>query len=439
MTLRRSRRALACLALAAMPALASAQAEAPHAVQVRLARSLADALAVDCTDDALCAAERLARIGKLGPPVVPVLLMGLERDVLELDGATLELDAEDPDVLWAALGRFPESLLRSALRRRHEEQPNMASCALGLSVIERFGSADGVGLALDLASWPGGERGARPTVGMLQAAVEAVLARDPRGFAVVVDEVPDAHADLREALVRAMGASGSPRAIEPLLGLLGRQRELDLPVLTQLARLTSSDDRTLEPRRIDPVRELLRADARVAREAMIVVGRLRDFESVPVLIEYLASGDARLRQQALWSLQRISGLGLRADPGRWRAWERSESRWWESARTLLARLDGTDTADVLAAINEVAARRLFRDGLSRELQPLLRRGETVIVRNACSALGQLGSPSSVGPLIDALCHPDAEVRDEARRALGTITGLDLPPDPARWEEALPDA
>jgi hypothetical protein len=31
------------------------------------------------------------------------------------------------------------------------------------------------------------------------------------------------------------------------------------------------------------------------------------------------------------------------------------------------------------------------------------------------------------------------VRDEARRALGTITGLDLPPDPARWEEALPDA
>jgi hypothetical protein len=315
----------------------------------------------------------------------------------------------------------------------------MASCALGLSVIERFGSADGVGLALDLASWPGGERVARPTVGMLQAAVEAVLARDPRGFAVVVDEVPDAHADLREALVRAMGASGSPRAIEPLLGLLGRQRELDLPVLTQLARLTSSDDRTLEPRRIDPVRELLRADARVAREAMIVVGRLRDFESVPVLIEYLASGDARLRQQALWSLQRISGLGLRADPGRWRAWERSESRWWESARTLLARLDGTDTADVLAAINEVAARRLFRDGLSRELQPLLRRGETVIVRNACSALGQLGSPSSVGPLIDALCHPDAEVRDEARRALGTITGLDLPPDPARWEEALPDA
>ena len=150
----------------------------------------------------------------------------------------------------------------------------------------------------------------------------------------------------------------------------------------------------------------------------------------------LAHGNRAVHDNAYWSLKKISGLYLAADPKAWTAWLEQETNWWrERAPAILAQLDSDDLSVALSSVQQIARRRYPRHALAAELCRALDHPQHEVRRLAAVALGALRSRTALPGLLGCLDDEDPQVRSAACRALRSVTGLNLPPERAAWARA----
>lgn len=238
--------------------------------------------------------------------------------------------------------------------------------------------------------------------------------------------------ELRLPALDALGASERPQAVGVLGRRLDDQPELRTAVLARLGALAERLEEPPDRHVVASVRMLL-GDSRsaVRREAALCVGRMQDGDSAPVLVEMLEQGERGEREAALWALRRVSTLGFSGDPRPWRLWLDDESAWWSERAAFCLSALGDPRAEVaLAALDEIARRRLHRDALARAVADM---GGVLgeLTEHRCHVLRALASRAGLRFLRECLSGaPDEAVRAAAERAWRASTELPLPAAPS---------
>ena len=200
-------------------------------------------------------------------------------------------------------------------------------------------------------------------------------------------------ADVRTAVVQALGTIDSKEAVVPLI----RHLE-DSDAAVRLAA-TGGLGQLRNRQAVEPlIRQLEDTDAAVRRAAASALGQLGDRQAVEPLIRQLEDTDAAVRRAA------ASALGQLGDR--------------QAVNPLIRRLEDTNSVVWLAA-----TKALGQLGDRQAVNPLIRRlddTDAAVRRAAASALGQLGDRQAVEPLIRRLEDTDAAVRRAAASALGQL-------------------
>ncbi|MDD3566085.1 MAG: HEAT repeat domain-containing protein [Methanothrix sp.] len=212
---------------------------------------------------------------------------------------------------------------------------------------------------------------------------------------------------LYSEVIMALGETGDPRAIDPLIEAFnyadtGDCRaelpdfECRLVYMYAVFGLVGFDD----PRVVAPLTDVLRDGASELRvSAAQALGNIGDPQAIGALT-YVAQkdGDPKVREAAKEALEKIG------DP-----------------RTVDQLIEALKDEDGLAREGAVTA--LGETGDPRAIDPLIEalKDEDWLVRSsAARALGEIGDARAVAPLIGALKDEYARVRSSAARALGEI-------------------
>ncbi len=311
--------------------------------------------------------------------------------------------------LHAFLGRFTRDAL-SAERLRP-----------ALLVLREAGAARELARCLELAA--GSEL--QPE---LVSALRGILERDPAACGSAFASALTAASEDAECLAHALAQARKPETLRALARLAAQRTELAPLCCACLLGEADALPRPADPDLLGALRELLASEEHpAAPELLLLAGRLDDDEAVPLLIERLASARPALCANALWSLRRITGLGLGADAQAWSQWFRDESQWWkERAPAVLPMLHGDDAGAQRRALGELGARYWHRQQVASEIGEYLAHSHAEGARMACGLLAHLGCPSAV-PLLQArLEDTDPAVRESARAALASLNGKNVP-------------
>lgn len=220
--------------------------------------------------------------------------------------------------------------------------------------------------------------------------------------------------------------------------MLGKNPLMDVILITHIKEIADAFPKGLKRGTLDKLRRFLdHKDWTLRRASAKAMGELWDVESIPRLIELLEDENKGVRDNALRSLKRMSGLRFHADRSRWSKWFEREDAWLQNeSPQLVGKLGSKDNVEVFGAIRSISRKRLFRDEMSEELATILLHRTPEIKRAGCIALQQLGSTRATEPLVDALEDPDIGVRKAAWSALTSITHQDLPIDYKIWKAWL---
>jgi hypothetical protein len=231
---------------------------------------------------------------------------------------------------------------------------------------------------------------------------------------------------LRVAALDALVGCARPSALSVLARRLDDQPELRAAVLARMGALAQTLEEPVDPGAAAAVRALLDApQASLRPEAALCAGRLEDAESVPRLVELLESTERSERDAAHWALRRISRLGFAADARPWRLWLADEQEWWSERWPLcLAALGDPRSARAVAALDEIARRRLGRDELALAVAEM-GGVDADLAERRCLALGALASRAGLGYLRECMTLGDESLRRAAAAAWRTAS--DLPP------------
>ncbi|HEX6884292.1 MAG TPA: HEAT repeat domain-containing protein [Planctomycetota bacterium] len=348
-------------------------------------------------------------------------------------GEPRPLGAEWQRVVRESLAARPRRELVPLLEDLAARPPSAPESREAQLLLESVGSADHLRLLVRLTCPPPARPGLVPELRAgFESAVSAILVRDPAALARLPALLAESPAALAAPLVDGLARQPSAEATRLLAGLLGRAPGLDVLLLLRLAErgplvgeaagLHGSVRRYLRER--DPV---------VVGVAAQACGRLGDEEAIGELVTLLGHEDGRVRASAIDALQRLTGLAYGPDPERWLRWYRAEERWWEQeAEPLLIHVERGRGLEFVRASREVLEHRLYRARIARAFALGLSRAQDEDAELACQALARLRSPVGVAALVEALDHRDGRVRLAAWKALRTITGVELPPDPAAW-------
>lgn len=235
------------------------------------------------------------------------------------------------------------------------------------------------------------------------------------------------------AMMRAAARVPTTLTVGFVVDSLGRDDELDLGILTALAKLPKRERLALPESVSDRVRTYLTAmDARTRRAAIDACGSLGDMFGVDTLIGMLEDDDPLVGQAAHRALCAIVGSDLGRTPAGWERWFDEENQWRERHWTRLVRdLHSEDVGLATAAMRELAAHPLFRDEATIEIA-LAMPDSGLLVRSALEALAASASPLAIPLLIDALSTEDQADAQRALDALRSLTGLDFGLEPELW-------
>lgn len=396
--------------------------------------------------------EAVADLVKLGPESIPVLfsfLAGtLEGPAPEYDDAGPGADGPNPYtsdplrddvVVLDALKRLPSDEVTARVAAAITGKATLNVRLVGMHVLSEVGGARAVEVWLDSAGGIEDIHLQRAYVqGPVEGALASLLQRDASGFAPLSQVAKSVDRKLAPAIVRAVSAAGRGQGVDVLLSMLGRDRELDLVLLPEIAALTEASLGTLPDEKLSWIRPFLGdEDWRVRRAAAVALGRVQDFRSYGELIACLSDEQRLVGQSALWSLERMSKASLGEKAGDWQRWFEAEIRWLESkGARLVANLEDEDSARVLEAVRELCQHRLFRHETAQAISRLLNNREPSLVSGVCAALSQLESMRAAPALVDALDNPDESARSAAWAALCKLTGRALPLDASTWSHAI---
>jgi HEAT repeat protein len=413
------------------PPRALAPAEAELAAILRRARSQEQPSLEALTSEAAA----------LGEPGIRASLRLLERErvpPLEPEQSEQVLSEPQRELLLAGLARQEREVVLAELADRMALSHDVATRLLALRVLGALGGADTLGRLVPLALAEGEEEPIPALEQALREAIAHTLLRDPAAFDAVVEQLRRSPDTLQGTWVVAAGDSGSPRTLELCAHVLGFRRELAPIATAQVLRVGRSSRPELNRELVERLRWLLDpARPGLCRSVLLALGELGDYESIPTLIELLDGPDAGLAQNALWALQRITGLSFPASSQRWRAWYDQELAWFlHEERRVLRDLGSRDPARVSGALREVGRRRTQREALAVEVLAVLERAEPSLRAQACDTLGLLGAEVALPALVERLEGDIPYCAQAAWRALGSISGLELPAQGRAWRHAL---
>ena len=292
-----------------------------------------------------------------------------------------------------------------------------------LLVLGEAGTARELGRCLELAQPAEGE-----VQDELVAALAALCARETSACELAASTARAAQPAEAEALVRGLAEARTGETARALVRLAQQRPALAALALSCLLAEAERLPRPLEPELLALVREqLAREDHPAAQEVLLLAGRLEDDESVPLLLERLAGPHTELHASALWSLRRITGLGLGPDAQAWSAWFKEESAWWrDRAPAALVLLRSGDPTGERRALGELGQRFWRRQQLAVELCEYLGRARAEGARMACGLLARLGCSAAIPALQARLEDEDPAVQQSARAALASLSGKKIP-------------
>lgn len=386
------------------------------------------------------------RLSRLGRNATPALLDRLEgvRTTRGQTRAVALLTHDEEEAILVGLSSSGATGIRSAVTQRLAERPVSVDARVAVfKVLGRVATRNQLDLleaAADCTDESGGmDQRVRAA---LEAAIVEILERDPDLHDEVGHFAQGVPADLAWTYVRAIGRAESVQGIEVLSRLLDLEDEILIVVVAELGRVGEAFPYAVSSHTKGAIQRLLvdRGDPQRLREAIQTLGKLEDFDSIPALIELLAHERSPVRDAAAWSLARTSGMGRPLSVLEWHAWLNRERSWFdENAESLFESLRAQGAGEMAAALNSLAVRRYRRDEIAAEVEDLLFHPSTLARLQACAALTQLGSRTSIPALVSSLSDADDSVRSAAWGGLRSITGLDLPADRAAWEERYPAA
>jgi len=358
--------------------------------------------------------EHAARaLAALGPGAMPELfdLLGPEARGAQDEALARSFALQPKSELQAFFARFTRAAL----------EPQRIAPAL--LVLREAGSAREFTRCLELAG-PGEGEGTSELV----AALAAICAREPATCELALSAACSAQPGDAEAIVHGLAEAHNGPAALALAQLALRRPQLSCVALSALLSEVEHLPRPLDADLLGLLREqLAHEDHPAAQELLLLAGRLEDDESVPLLLKRLAGTRADQRANALWSLRRITGLGLGPDAAAWSLWFQEEQQWWKDrAPAVLALLHGEDLAAQARALGELGQRFWHRQQVADELVEYLAHARPDGARMACGLLGKLGCTSALPALQARLEDENAGVKESARAAIAGLTGKKIP-------------
>ncbi len=239
---------------------------------------------------------------------------------------------------------------------------------------------------------------------------------DPRGVRPLIEALRDSDRAVQTAATSALASIGEAAVVD----LGSCLRDPDLSVQEAAASILSSiaDERVLDPL----ISALLSEDWVVRMHASRAIGRLANPQAVDTLVLLLQDKVPTVRNEALAALK---AMGEQAVP------------------PLLTALQEKDWRVRLKAIEALGVL-----GSQTAVQPLLdivkNDPDTAVRQDAIRALGNIGDPSATGCLLRALNEPRLQI--QAIEALGKIGDRNTVPalmklvtrlDPAQYEGRVP--
>lgn len=231
-------------------------------------------------------------------------------------------------------------------------------------------------------------------------------------------------------LLEALGTRRDPRALAVLLESLHAHPGLAPLAVASATKVGASLDAAITEEFVAWMCDQL-VDARRehAQGLLQAIGALDDGSHTPVLIDALDDEDVEVREAAARGLQRLTGFGFPSTPAPWRAWWDEEVRWNETERESAREdLGSDDPAIVVAALREYAGHRAWRDSLAEDVLLAVQNAEPNLRAVAFEVLEKLHASAAIRPMVSLLEAPESDVRGAARRALVSISGLDVPED-----------
>lgn len=252
--------------------------------------------------------------------------------------------------------------------------------------------------------------------------VHAAIARDGDATFEELRWLPRDLDGLRGSLIRALGTSKDPRALNWIVRQLEEPALID-DALQELVRFGRAIPGPLDSEARAHARgHLGSAHPNRRRLARAIAAALDDEAAVPVLVAQIDKADLCERRQISAALESITGARLGADEGIWERWLESELHWSavHAARTLES-VRSDDASVVVRALQELSGRGYQRARWSLAIAELLEGGRPLAVRQqACLALGRLRSRAARSALETARdSDPSELIRRLAAAALAT--------------------
>ena len=243
----------------------------------------------------------------------------------------------------------------------------------------------------------------------ITAVVSLGRTRSPGAFQPLLYCLDHFHPKVKSAAARSLGQVGDKRAVEPLTVMLA-----------------------------DPIH---RTPVRLA--VVEALGQLKDTSAVPMLLLTLGDGSQKVRVEAVQALARLK------DPRSIPALSlllREESLALPIARALMNMGHAQAQPALIRAIRTPALSREAREACftalgsvgSRStvsaLTPFLKAEDLEVARWAASALGRIGHRDAAVDLLDSMGREDPALLDMAAWALQQISGKKLGQDPEVWKK-----
>jgi HEAT repeat protein len=273
------------------------------------------------------------------------------------------------------------------------------------------------------------------------AAIDALSRLKPDGAVEALAQAAGSEqVNIKITAVVSLGRTRSPGALEPLLSSL---EHFHPKVKSAAARSLGQvgDARATEPLMVmlaDPVHRT------PVRHAVVeALGLLGDTSAVPMLLLALGDGSTKVRVEAVQSLGRLK------DPRSVPALSlllREESLALPISRALMTMGHAAALPALIRAIRTPTLSREAREACFTALgslgskstvsalTPFLAAENLEVARWAASALGRIGHRDAAEELLDAMNRDDPALLDMAAWALQQISGKKLGQDPAVWKK-----
>lgn len=342
------------------------------------------------------------------------------------------------DLILEAFRHLDPRFVIGEARRRVATPDLPAARRSAIQAAGAVGDASSLAWILNLTSDPKAKGADKALEAAVEDAFAEILQRDPTAHERLQSLWRQVPFDLRPAVIRAVGEAGSPRSFDLLSEMLAWHGEHAALTIAQIPRIGASDSFEKNTELCDHIRPFLDpADPGLCRVATLALGELEDLRAVPLLIELLGDESARLDENVVWALRRITGLSFPASQEIWSFWLESEMTWARRHKVrVVADLGSVDEELLVVAIRDASRHPLFRHELSGALCGVLTHGRARMRALACRTLQQLSSPVAAVPLAERLEDRAEDVRTAAWEALQSITGEKLPPDQYAWLAVL---